>query len=166
MGENGRELTNRRGASRPCSPALRAAAMAFAPASAQEIHSTPGAPNATTTIDGHVLPPPPQKFGGTTELNAVQSKPYWPARVVPPGGAEHPFDHDRRRRIGAPSPGGVIPTPALDRIADNGLRHWQDRQADDCGHPADADGRRQEEADGGRARGAGRAVSAHENGAA
>ena len=53
---------------------------------AQEIHGTPGTPNATTTIDGHVLPPP-QKFSGTTELNAAQSKPHWAARVVPPKGA-------------------------------------------------------------------------------
>ena len=57
------------------------------PASAQEIHGTPGAPNSTITIDGHVLPPPPQKFGGEIELNAAQSKPYWPASVVPPKGA-------------------------------------------------------------------------------
>src|SRR5208337_1968001 len=46
-----------------------------------------GAPNATTTIDGHVLPPPPQRFKGQIELNAAQSTPAWPARVVPPKGA-------------------------------------------------------------------------------
>ena len=37
--------------------------------------------------------------------------------------------------------------------------HRQDRQADDCGHPADADGGRQAEAAGGRERGAGRELS-------
>src|SRR5262249_4598391 len=50
------------------------------------IYGTPGAPSATTTIDGVQLPPPPQTFGGTIERNAFQSKPYWPARVVPPKG--------------------------------------------------------------------------------
>src|SRR5271165_2385665 len=47
----------------------------------------PGSPNATTTIDGRYLPPPPQSFKGQIELNADQSKPGWPARVVPPQGA-------------------------------------------------------------------------------
>ena len=42
------------------------------PAGAQQITGTPGAPNATTTIDGHVLPPPPQPFRGQIELNAAQ----------------------------------------------------------------------------------------------
>ena len=84
-----------------------------------------GAPNATTTIDGRVLPPPPQQFGGQIELNAVQSKPYWPARVVPPKGAPNILlilTDD----VGFAAPstfGGVIPTPALDRIAANGLRY-------------------------------------------
>src|SRR5437016_136816 len=58
-----------------------------APPSNVEITGTPGSPNATTTIDGRVLPPPPQKFGGDIELNASQSKPYWPMRIVPPKGA-------------------------------------------------------------------------------
>ncbi len=39
---------------------------------------------ATTTLDGRYLPPPPPKFTGQIELNAAQSKPAWPARVVPP----------------------------------------------------------------------------------
>jgi hypothetical protein len=37
----------------------------------------PGSPNATTTIDGRYLPPPPQPFQGQIELNAVDSKPAW-----------------------------------------------------------------------------------------
>jgi arylsulfatase len=92
---------------------------------AQQITGTPGAPNATTTIDGHVLPPPPQKFGGQIGLNAAQSKPYWPARVVPPKGAPNILlilTDD----VGFAAPstfGGVIPTPALDRIANDGLRY-------------------------------------------
>ena len=31
-------------------------------ASAQQTTGVPGSPNATTTIDGRYLPPPPQKF--------------------------------------------------------------------------------------------------------
>jgi hypothetical protein len=48
------------------------------PAAAQQITGTPGSPGATTTIDGKYLPPPPPKFGGDINLQASQSKPYWP----------------------------------------------------------------------------------------
>ena len=41
----------------------------------------PGSPAATTTIDGRYLPPPPSQFGGEINLNASQSKPYWPPRA-------------------------------------------------------------------------------------
>ncbi len=97
----------------------------FNSANAQEITGAPGGPNSTTTIDGHVLPPPPQKFGGEIQLNASQSKPYWPMRVVPPKGAPNVLlilTDD----VGFAAPstfGGVIPTPALDRIANDGLRY-------------------------------------------
>ena len=95
------------------------------PAAAQQVTGTPGSPDATITIDGHVLPPPPQAFGGEIGLNANESKPYWPARVVPPKGAPNILlilTDD----VGFAAPstfGGVIPTPALDRIAQNGLRY-------------------------------------------
>ena len=100
-------------------------ALSIGAASAQQVHGTPGAPDATITIDGHVLPPPPQKFGGEIELNAAQSKPYWPMRVVPPKGAPNILliliDDEG---YGAPATfGGVIPTPELDKIAANGLRY-------------------------------------------
>ncbi len=87
--------------------------------------SQPGAAGATTTIDGRYLPPPPQPFRGEINLNAAQSKPAWPARVVPPPGAPNVLliiTDDVG--FGAPSSfGGVIPTPTLDRIAANGLRY-------------------------------------------
>jgi arylsulfatase len=87
--------------------------------------SQPGAAGATTTIDGRYLPPPPQPFRGEINLNAAQSKPAWPARVVPPPGAPNVLliiTDDVG--FGAPSTfGGVIPTPTLDRIAANGLRY-------------------------------------------
>jgi hypothetical protein len=55
----------------------------------------PGSPSATTTIDGKYLPPPPPKFGGTINLGAKDSKPWWPPQVVPPKGcAQRALDHD------------------------------------------------------------------------
>jgi arylsulfatase len=94
-------------------------------AQAQQTTGTPGSPNATTTIDGRYLPPPPQKFQGEINLNAAQSKPAWPARVVPPKGAPNIL-LIMTDDVGFAAPstfGGVIPTPTLDRIAANGLRY-------------------------------------------
>src|SRR5512144_3133816 len=101
--------------------------MAAAPAAAQQITGVPGSPSATTTITGEQLPPPPEKFGGKIERNAAQSTPYWPPRVVPPKGAPNVLlIMTDDAGFGAPSTfGGVVPTPALDRIATNGLRYTQ-----------------------------------------
>ena len=84
-----------------------------------------GSPAATTTIDGAQLPAPPPKFGGTIARNAADSKPYWPARIVPPKGAPNILlIMTDDSGFGVPSTfGGVIPTPALDRIANSGLRY-------------------------------------------
>jgi arylsulfatase A-like enzyme len=85
----------------------------------------PGSPDATTTIDGRYIPAPPQPFPGQINLNAAQSKPAWPARVVPPKGAPNVL-LIMTDDVGFAAPstfGGVIPTPALDRIAANGLRY-------------------------------------------
>ncbi len=90
-----------------------------------EIHGTPGSPEATITVDGRYLPPPPQPFGGEIELNATQSKLFWPARVVPPKGAPNIL-LIMTDDVGFAAPstfGGVIPTPSLDRIAKAGLRY-------------------------------------------
>jgi arylsulfatase A-like enzyme len=98
--------------------------VAFA-ASAQQVTGTPGSPSATTTIDGRYLPPPPQPFIGEINVNAATSKPAWPARVVPPKGAPNiVLIMTDDAGFGVPSTfGGVIPTPALDRIAKSGLRY-------------------------------------------
>jgi len=94
------------------------------PATAQQITGTPGAPGATTTIPGTQLPPPPQTFGGNIDREATKSTPYWPMRVVPPKGAPNVLlIMTDDAGYGVPSTfGGVIPTPALDRIARDGLR--------------------------------------------
>ena len=94
-------------------------------ARAAESTPAPGSPGFKATIDGNYLPNPPAPFGGEINLNASQSKPYWPARVVPPKGAPNIL-LIMTDDVGFAAPstfGGVIPTPALDRIANNGLRY-------------------------------------------
>ncbi len=84
-----------------------------------------GVPGATTTIDGRYLPNPPQPFRGDIQTNAMQSKPAWPPLVVPPKGAPNVL-LIMTDDVGFSAPstfGGVIPTPALDRIAQMGLRY-------------------------------------------
>jgi len=95
------------------------------PAFAQQITGVPGSPSATTTIQGDQIPAPPPKFGGVIKDTAQQSKPYWPPRIVPPKGAPNVLlIMTDDSGYGVPSTfGGVIPTPALDRIAANGLRY-------------------------------------------
>jgi Sulfatase len=94
-------------------------------AEARDTTGAPGSPDATVTIDGRYLPPAPQQFKGTIELNAPQSTPAWSARVVPPKGAPNIL-LIMTDDVGFAAPstfGGVIPTPALDRIAAAGLRY-------------------------------------------
>src|SRR5258707_706233 len=94
---------------------------------AQQTAGTPGAPDATTTIDGKYLPPPPKNFGGTINLNAKDSKPYWPPRVVPAKGAPNVLlimTDDQGYGVSGTF-GGVIPSPAMDRVAKAGLRYTQ-----------------------------------------
>jgi len=92
---------------------------------AQQITGVPGSPSATISISGDQLPTPPQKFGGKIERTTAGSKPYWPARIEPPKGAPNVLlIMTDDSGFGVPSTfGGVIPTPALDRIAANGLRY-------------------------------------------
>jgi hypothetical protein len=55
--------------------ALGFIALAATPATAQQINGVRGSPNATVTIDGKQLPPPPMKFRGVIKDSAVDSKP-------------------------------------------------------------------------------------------
>src|SRR5262245_19204592 len=93
----------------------------------QQTTGEPGSPGATTTINGTQLPPPDPKFGGVIKANALQSKPWWAPRIVPPKGAPNILlIMTDDSGYGVPSTfGGVIPTPALDRIAKTGLRYTQ-----------------------------------------
>jgi arylsulfatase A-like enzyme len=94
-------------------------------ATAQQVTGTPGSPSATTTISGKQLPPPDPNFGGVITEKASESKAWWPPRVVPPKGAPNVL-LIMTDDVGFSAPstfGGVIPTPALDRIAQSGLRY-------------------------------------------
>ena len=54
----------------------------------QQTTGTPGTPDATTTIDGKYLPPPPAQFGGTINLdsktpNHIGHRPWCRPKVRP-----------------------------------------------------------------------------------
>ena len=86
---------------------------------------TPGSPGATTAIDGKQLPVPDPQFGGTIKHDALNSTAWWAPNIVPPEGAPNVLliiTDDAG--FGVPSTfGGVIPTPAMDRVAKNGIRY-------------------------------------------
>jgi arylsulfatase A-like enzyme len=93
----------------------------------QQTTVAPGSPSATTTIDGKYLPAPPPKFGGVINLGADQSKPFWPPTVVPAKSAPNVLlimTDDQGYGVSSTF-GGVVPTPAMDRIAKAGLRYTQ-----------------------------------------
>jgi len=105
--------------------ALMVAACTAMPAKNQQITGELGSPSATTTISGKQLPAPDPAFGGVIKKVALDSKPWWAPRIVPPKKAPNVLliiTDDSG--FGVPSTfGGVIPTPAMDRIAKNGLRY-------------------------------------------
>ncbi|CCB64965.1 arylsulfatase [Hyphomicrobium sp. MC1] len=94
-------------------------------AMSQGTTGVPGSPDATTTIDGKRLPSPDPRFGGVIKDDALQSTPWWAPRIVPPKNAPNVLliiTDDAG--FGVPSTfGGVIPTPTMDRIAQEGLRY-------------------------------------------
>jgi len=105
---------------------ILAATLALGTGAAAQQSSAPlGSPAATRAIDGLQLPAPDLPFGGTIRPNALKSTPFWQPRVAPPDGAPNVLliiTDDVG--FGAPSTfGGVIPTLALDRIAEMGLRY-------------------------------------------
>ena len=94
---------------------------------AQTVNGTLGSPSATTTIKGDQIPTPPPKFGGVIKETLEGSKPWWPPNVVPPKGAPNVLlimTDDQGYGVSGTF-GGVIPTPALDRIAKAGLRYTE-----------------------------------------
>ena len=99
--------------------------LASLPANGQQVTGTMGSPSATTTISGKQLPAPEPKFGGDIKNDALSSKAWWAPRIVPPQDAPNILliiTDDAGFAV--PSTfGGVIPTPTLDRVANNGLRY-------------------------------------------
>jgi arylsulfatase A-like enzyme len=90
-----------------------------------KITGTLGSPSATTSLDGKQLPPLPPTFGGVIKDSAKDSTPWWAPRVVPPKGAPNVLlimTDDQGYGVSSTF-GGVIPTPALDRVAKAGLRY-------------------------------------------
>jgi arylsulfatase A-like enzyme len=82
-----------------------------------------GSPAAKIAIKGDQLPAPDPKFGGVINADALNSKAWWAPRVTPPQDAPNILliiTDDAG--FGVPSTfGGVIPTPAMDRVANSGL---------------------------------------------
>jgi Sulfatase len=106
---------------------LFATSLSLTSAAAQQVTGQLGSPSATTTIDGKQLPSPPPKFGGAIKESAKDSTPWWPPRVVPPKRAPNVLlimTDDQGYGVSGTF-GGVIPTPALDRVANSGLRYIQ-----------------------------------------
>ena len=91
---------------------------------AQEITGGPGSPS-DHDHRRQAIAAARSKFGGVIKEKASESKPWWPPRVVPPKGAPNVLlIMTDDQGFGAPSTfGGVIPTPAMDRIAKSGLRY-------------------------------------------
>jgi len=108
-------------------PIATAAILIASPAHAQKIYGQEGSADATMSIDGKQIPAPPPKFGGVLKETVKESKVWWPPRIVPPKGAPNVLlilTDDQG--YGVPGTfGGVIPTPALDRIAKAGLRYTE-----------------------------------------
>jgi len=107
---------------------LAAAVIAAAPSAwSQQITGDPGVAAATEVISGKQIPAPELPFGGVIKEDAKDSKTWWPPRIVPPKGAPNVLlilTDDQG--YGVPGTfGGVIPTPALDRVAKAGLRYTQ-----------------------------------------
>lgn len=88
------------------------------------VSGTAGAADATASIPGTQLPAPDPKFGGVINTTAQESKAWWAPRAVPPKGAPNVLlimTDDAGFGVSSPF-GGVIPTPAMERVAANGLR--------------------------------------------
>jgi len=107
--------------------ALSTAVLAFSSSasSAQQVTGELGSANATSTADGQQLPTPEPTFGGVIKQKAADSTAWWAPRIVPPKGAPNVLlIMTDDSGFGAPGTfGGVVPTPALDRIAKAGLRY-------------------------------------------
>jgi len=93
----------------------------------RQAHAQPGSPTAVEFPDSRVLPTPTPPFAGNIEPNLIDSTPAWPPTIAPPAKASNILliliDD---AGFGSNSAfGGVVPTPALDGLAQRGLRYTQ-----------------------------------------
>jgi len=107
-----------------CQPQSESATGSTAGAANQpQVTGTLGSPGATATIPGDQLPAPEPAFGGVIKDDALNSTIWWAPTIVPPKEAPNVLliiTDDAG--FGVPrTTGGVIPTPAMDRVAGNGL---------------------------------------------
>jgi arylsulfatase len=94
---------------------------------AQQVTGVLGQPSATTTVPGNQLPAGSPPFGGVIKETLEGSKTWWPPRIVPPKGAPNILlimTDDQGYGVSGTF-GGVVPTPALDRVANAGLRYTE-----------------------------------------
>ncbi len=100
------------------------AVAAMQPATAQVVTGTPGSPDATFAPNTTVLPAPAIPFSGTITNSAVTSKEAWPPQLAARKGAPNILlIMTDDTGFGAPTTfGGVIPTPALDKVANTGIK--------------------------------------------
>ena len=87
--------------------------------------AAPGSANYRESLQSKAIPPIPPQFAGEIKPVVKDSKVWWPPTIVPPKSAPNVLlIMTDDVGFGAPSTfGGVIPTPALDRIAQAGLRY-------------------------------------------
>ncbi len=121
MKEQGKRIRSLLGAIIAAAPLMAS----IAQAAEVEVTGKLGSPSATTTIPGNQLPAPAPEFGGVIKDDALESTEWWPPRIVPPKNAPNIlFIMTDDAGFGVPSTfGGVIPTPTMDRIANDGLRY-------------------------------------------
>ena len=108
-------------------PLLASTLLAALPAAAQQFQGQPGAPGTLEFPNSRVLPVPTPPFKGDIQPNLINSSPGWPSTIAPPPGAPNVLliliDD---AGYGSNSVfGGVVPTPALDKLAQRGLRYTQ-----------------------------------------
>ncbi|UPY38446.1 arylsulfatase [Sediminicoccus sp. KRV36] len=107
--------------------AMVALSAAIAPWAQAQVRGTPGATDSVIFPDSRQLPIPTPPFAGAIMPSVRDSTPAWPPQVAAPEGAPNVLlilTDDVG--FGAPATfGGVVPTPALDRVAQAGLRYTQ-----------------------------------------
>jgi hypothetical protein len=103
---------------------LIALASCLGTASAQQVTGTLGAPGATSTISGKQLPRPIRRSVASSRKRPLSRKPGGRHALCRQGAPNVLLIMTDDSGFGAPGTfGGVVPTPALDRIAKSGVRY-------------------------------------------